>query len=327
MKPEYKKLINVLGEKRVQLNEPLANHTYMKVGGPADLFYLSRSVAELIKAVKAAIELKVPYFILGGGSNILVGDKGMRALVIKNRADKIAIKKFKGKIKNRKVALEKAGVIAESGVITNLLVRTTIDAGLAGLEYFLGVPGTIGGAVYNNSHFKSQLLGNCIEEVRVLDREGNQKTYTKEQMQFAYDYSILQETKEIALAASFLLKGSDPKKLWKKAEQFARYRSQTQPLNFPSSGCIFKNVGAKQGIYGQENQGLTSAGYLIEAAGLKGTKVGGAEVSQKHASFIINTGGATAAQIIELIKIVKKKVKAKFGVELELEVFKVGEFS
>ncbi|MCH7951371.1 UDP-N-acetylmuramate dehydrogenase [Patescibacteria group bacterium] len=326
MKKAYRKCVDALGKNRIQLNEPLARHTYMKVGGPADLFFVAQNSNELKKAVRAAMKLSIPYFILGGGSNILVGDKGIRGLVIKNRADKITIHKFKGRMKDKKVVVEKAQVVAESGVITNLLVRKTIEEGLAGLEHFLGVPGTIGGAIYNNSHYQKELIGNFVEEVAVLNTEGKEHTYKKSEMDFTYDYSILQETHETVLTSTFLLKGGNPRRIWKKAERFAKRRADTQPLSFPSSGCIFKNIESKNGTYGTNIRQYTAAGYLIEKAGLKGTKLGKAQVSEKHASFIINTGGATASEVVELIDIVRARVKEKFGVTLEMEVFKVGQF-
>ncbi len=326
MKNNFNTIIEKLGNKRVLRNEPLSRHTYMKVGGPADLFFVAHNADDIMLATQYAIEQHIPYFILGGGSNILVGDKGIRGLVIKNRADTIKIIKRKGKIKENRVDLKTAHVVVESGVITNLLVRRTIDESLAGLEYFLGVPGTIGGAIYNNSHFKTELIGNYVECVEVIGHTGKRKVYSKSQMKFQYDSSVLQKTHEAILSVTFLLKGGDKKILWKKAEEYARYRSDSQPLNFPSSGCMFKNVDTYKGKYGQDRDGLTSAGYLIDKAGLKGTRVGKAEVSQKHASFIINRGGATAREVANLIELVQAKVKDKHGVQLEMEVFKVGEF-
>ena len=326
MNPSFAKFVRLLGKTRVALNAPLAPLTYMKVGGPADLLYMAYSAQELTEAVRAAIRFKIPYLILGGGSNVIVGDKGIRGLVIKNRADHVVIKHFKGKGKGTSMAIEEARVVAESGVITNLLVRKTIDEGLAGLEYFLGVPGTIGGAVFNNSHFQTELIGNAVETVNVLTGKGDARTYTNRQMRFAYDSSALQKTREVITSITFLLKGGIAKELWKKAEEYAKYRAQTQPLQFPSSGCMFKNVDSRRGTYGQSKKGLTSAGYLIEQAGLKGTKIGNAMVSEKHASFIINTGGASAQDVLKLANLVRRRVKEKFGVRLEMEVFKVGEF-
>lgn len=326
MQKALKQLAKRLETESLRDDEPLAPHTYMKVGGPADLFLIARTKEELRRAVREAILLGVPYFILGGGSNILISDRGIRGLTIKNRTSNLTIQRFKGKVKAKSLAIQEARVEAESGVPTNLLVRTTVQHGLSGLEYFLGVPGTVGGAIFNNSHFKDELIGNAVASVKVIDRAGNEKTYTQEELQFGYDTSILQKTQETVLSATFLLTGVDPNRIWKKAEDFARYRAETQPLNLPSSGCIFKNVNAREGTYGQTRGGLTSAGYLIDKAGLKGTKVGGAMVSEKHASFIVNVGGATAADIYRLIGVVRDRVLEQFGVKLELEIFLVGEF-
>jgi UDP-N-acetylmuramate dehydrogenase len=326
MKHKYKNIIDLLGENRVSLNEPLAAHTYFKIGGPADLFVKANEVNQLSMLVNSCIKTKTPYFILGGGSNILVGDKGVRGMVIKNRANTIKIQKYKGKVKDKKINVEEAEVYAESGVITNLLVRRTIQEGLTGLEYFLGVPGTIGGAIYNNSHYKNELIGDRVDRVQVVDTDGNNKMYSRDRMEFEYDSSILQKTKETVLSVTFRLRGGDADQIWKKAEKFARNRSGTQPLNLPNSGCIFKNIKTKHNKKLQNKEKLTSAGQLIDAAGLKGTRIGGAMISDKHANFIINTGKATANDVVELISLIKKKVHNKFSVNLELEIFKVGEF-
>lgn len=320
MKNEFNKLIQELISNRVQLNEPLANHTYIKIGGPADLFFVAQSIEELTKAIHTAIHYGISYFILGGGSNILVGDKGIRGLVIKNRADKISIGKYTGRVKGKKLAIKDAHVDVESGAITNLLVRRTIQEGLAGLEYFLGVPGTIGGAIYNNSHYQNELIGNSIEKVYVLDKKGKQRNLSQEEMHFSYDYSILQKTNDIVLSASFILKGGDSDELWKKAEEFAKKRADTQPLNFPSSGCMFKNP------TDNKNNLQLSVGKMIDEAGLKGTTIGGVMVSEKHANFLINTGKATARDALRLIELIKETIKEKYKVDLEMEVFKVGEF-
>jgi UDP-N-acetylmuramate dehydrogenase len=322
----HKKLIEILGKDRVQLNELLSKHTYFKIGGPADLFFSAHNLDDLKNSVQASVNLNIPFFILGGGSNILVGDKGIRGLVIKNRADKITIHKFTGKIKGKNISVAEAQVTAESGVITNLLVRRTIQEGLAGLEYFLGVPGTVGGAIYNNSHFQDQLIGNFTKDVLVLDKNGDERLYTNKEMKFAYDYSILQETREVILSVTLILKGGNLNHLWKKAEQYAKTRSETQPLNLPSAGSMFKNPLKEKVDLEREQPTRISAGYLIDKAGLKGIKVGAAMVSDKHANFIINTGGATAEDVCELIDLIRKKVKDKFNVDLEMEVFKVGEF-
>ncbi len=325
MKNSYLNIIKRLGKNRVQLNEPLDRHTYIKIGGPADLFFIANNLEELTSAVRSAIKEKIDLFVLGGGSNILVSDKGYRGLVIKNRADKISFHKFTGKVHDKKAKIDAAEITAESGAITNLLVRRSIQEGLEGLEYFLGVPGTLGGAIYNNSHYQQQLIGDVVHSVQVLDNKGKEKVYTKEQMQFSYDYSILHKTKEIVLSVTFRLQGQESQKLWRKAELFARNRSETQPLNFPSSGCMFKNPEKEKDNY-TDTKSKLSAGYLIDKVGLKGTKIGNIKVSEKHANFMVNIGGATAKDVLKLVKLVQDKVNKKFGIKLEMEVFKVGEF-
>lgn len=320
MHKKYNRIINILGKERVLLNEPLRIHTYFKIGGPADLFYIANNAEDLFKATTVCLRQHVPYFILGGGSNILVSDRGIRGLVIRNRANKIKIQKLMGKVKDRQIDVQEAQVYAESGVITNLLVRRTIQEGLKGLEYFLGVPGTIGGAVYNNSHYKKELIGDRVKVVEVVSKTGEKKEYTKSQMKFKYDSSILQKTNEVVLNVTFQLSGGKTGLLWKYAEEFAKMRSDTQPLKYPSAGCIFKNLEEK------DKSTSKSAGSLIDAAGLKGVRIGGAQVSEKHANFIVNTGNATAKDVVKLIELIKGKVKNQFGVKLETEIFKVGKF-
>jgi len=315
--------IDTFGSARVKLNEPLSNHTYIKIGGPADILIQVNTRQELIDAYTLAKTHHLPIYILGSGSNIIVADGGIRGLVIKNRADQIKTVNFQGGVKDRSVKLASATIEVESGVITNHLVRYTIDEGLAGLEYFLGIPGTVGGAVYNNSHYQQELIGNHIKEVLVLTHRLKQKVYTQSQLKFAYDFSILQLTKELVLSATFTLAGGDKQQLWDKATGFAKNRAETQPLSQPNSGCMFQNLSPSQ----VEMLGASSAstGSLIDQAGLKGIQVGGAQISTKHANFVVNTGAATAADVKKLISLVKRRVKAKFGITLKPEVFFVGD--
>lgn len=309
----------------IRFDEPLKNHTYIKIGGPADILVDATKKEELIKAYKLAKEMDIPVFVLGGGSNIVVGDGGIRGMVIKNRADNIRVKQFLGGIKNKELKVAGAVLEADSGVITNHLVRYTIDEGLSGLQYFLGLPGTLGGAIYNNSHYQGELIGDYVKEVLVLDDQGNEKIYSHPQLKFKYDYSILQKTKELIISATFTLEGGDKEKLWAQATSFAKNRSESQPLSQPSSGCMFQNISESDArLLGIEN--LTrSAGYLIDQSGLKNTSVGKMAVSDKHANFMVNTGGASAMDVWNLMKLVKRKVKQKFGVTLKPEVFFVGD--
>jgi UDP-N-acetylmuramate dehydrogenase len=176
----YTFLIQSLGRDRLKFDEPLSKHTYFKLGGPADLVYEARLVDELVGAVQAAVMYKVPYMIIGGGSNILVTDSGYHGLVIKNKTSNISLKGFAGGVEKGKLDLKEAIVNAESGVPANLLIRYTLDQGLSGLEHMLGLPGTVGGAVYNNSHHLGKLFGDHIIEVEVLDHEERSKYIKKD---------------------------------------------------------------------------------------------------------------------------------------------------
>ncbi len=314
----YTFITQSLGVDRLKQNEPLAKHTYFKLGGPADLLYEAKTSEELLGAVQSAILYKIPYLVIGGGSNILVSDLGFRGLVIKNKTSQIQLKGFAGGVERGKLDLKEAIVQADSGVPANLLIRYTLDQGLAGLEDMLGLPGTVGGAIYNNSHHLDKLFGEHILEVEAIDREGKIKKYTQKDLQFSYDYSIFHKTKEIILSASFQLKRGDKDQLWGIANAAVQRRATTQPLGVPSSGCMFKNIPLSDTM--RLGLSTSSAGYLIDKAGLKGERVGGASVSDVHANFIVNDGTATSQDVLDLIKVVQAKIKAKFGVDLELEV-------
>lgn len=306
----------------IQTQVPLAKHTYFKLGGVADKFVEAKTKEDLIEAVRYAIESKLPYLVLGGGSNVLVSDEGFRGLVIKNRTSVVKLKGFIGGGGRGKLDLKEAIVEAESGVTANYFIRYTLDEGLAGLEDMLGLPGTVGGAVYNNSHHLDKLFGDHIIEVEVLDHVGKIKKYTNAECHFAYDYSIFHKTKEVILSASFQLSRGDKTELWSIATEAVKHRSSTQPLGLPSSGCMFKNISLSDRM--RLGVPTASAGYLIDKAGLKGLRVGGAVVSDVHANFIINDGTATSSDVVTLVEEVKHKVKDKFGVSLIEEVIKVG---
>jgi UDP-N-acetylmuramate dehydrogenase len=314
-----------LGKDRVVRNAPLKNHTWIKAGGNADLFFIAKSRQDLLDAVKVAHEQKTPLFMLGGGSNLLIRDGGLRGLVVKNRATNITLAGIKGGVVKGKTGIKEVSVKAESGVSINQLVRYAIDESLEGIEEFLGVPGTIGGAVYNNAHHLTHLIGDYISVVEVVTLAGEVKTYTGKQMKFAYDYSIIQETKDIVLSATFSLKTGDKAKLWALAEAALKRRRATQPLEKPSSGCMFKNISTADALANNTPNHTQSAGQLIDLTGLKGMKIGGAEVSTVHANFIVNNGGASASDVLKLSKAVIDRVKERFGVTLEREVFIVGE--
>ncbi len=316
----YSIIIQSLGPDRLKLNEPLAKHTYFKLGGPADLFYEAKTKDELASAVQSAILYKVPYLVIGGGSNILVTDVGFRGLVIKNKTTGISLKGFAGGVEKGKLDLKEAIISADSGVPANLLIRYTLDQGLSGLEDMLGLPGTVGGAVYNNSHHLDKLWGDHIIEVEYIDQEGKIKKYTQKDLQFDYDYSIFHKTKEVILSASFQLKRGDKDALWEISNAAVKRRATTQPLGVPSSGCMFKNIPLADAMRIGTPDTIQSVGYLLDKAGLKGLRVGGASVSEVHANFIVNDGTATSQDVLDLVKLIKTKIKSKFGVDLTEEV-------
>lgn len=288
--------------------EPLSKHTYFKIGGPAEVFLAVTDATVLTDVVRFAGKNQIPITLLGGASNVLVLDKGISGLVIHNKTSAIDI-------------LD-THVTVDSGVLTNVLVRKAIDAGLGGLEYFMGLPGTVGGAVVNNSHYKHQLFGEYVTQVTVVTPSGEKKTYTHDELQFSYDHSILQTTKDVIISIELDLKHVDKQSLESIALEATRYRAETQPLGLPSSGCMFKNAAIppekRDQFGGKESIG---AGWLIDHAGLKGMRIGDAQVSEKHANFIVNLGKATAEQVFELSTLVQRRVFEKFGVQLDREVF------
>lgn len=298
------KLEEKLGKGRLWVDEPLSKHTTFQIGGPARYYFEAQSKEEITEAVKLAKEIKLSYFILGGGSNILVGDKGFNGLVIKNKISGIRILGYKGNIsKFKSLNIQKVLVEVGSGVLINQLVRFTIEEGLAGLEGFLGLPGTIGGAVTVNAHWKENGREKRIENL-IVSKNYLEKTLV------SVIFGFTKEKKET---------------LWARAKQAVNYRQKTQPIA-PSAGCIFKNISKSEAMrIGTPNQ-TASTGFLIEASGLKGTKLGQVQISPVHANFMINLGGAKAKEVIDLISLVRKKIKEKFNVEVEEEILRVGEF-
>lgn len=300
---ELNKLEEKLGKGRILVNEPLSKHTTFQIGGPAKYYFDAQTKEEMIEAIKLAKKLKFSYFVLGGGSNILVGDKGFDGIVIKNKINGIKILGFSGRISKAKSEVKKVLVEVGTGILINQLVRFAIEEGLAGVEGFLGLPGTVGGAVAVNAHWKQDGREKRIEDL-IISKNYFEKTLISIVLCFT------KEEKEI---------------LWRRAKQAVNYRQKTQPIA-PSAGCIFKNISKSEALkIGTPNQ-TTSTGFLIEASGLKGIKMGQVQVSPLHANFMINLGGAKAKEVIDLISLVKKKIKEKFNVEIKEEILQVGDF-
>jgi len=289
----------------------LAPLTTFRVGGPAQWFVEVRSAAELVDTLRLAHAHGVPVTLLGGGSNVLVSDRGVSGLVVR--------------VHGGEVRLDAADrVRADAGVTVNGLVRWTIARGLAGLETWAGTPGTVGGAIYGNAHFRGQLIGDLVSSVRVASRSGDTRDVPAREMDFGYDRSRLQQSGEVMLSAAFAVSRGDVAALRESARASLAYRKRTQPLHLPSAGCVFQNPDPAHDPVPPDVP--PSAGALIDRAGLKGAGVGGARVSTVHANFIVNEGGATAADIRALIEHCRREVARRFGVHLRDEIVYLGTF-
>lgn len=319
-------LKQILGE-RAKENYPLGPLTTFKIGGPADLYYEARTADELLTAIQASRKYGIPVFILGGGSNILIADKGIRGLVIKNITRQILIKGVKSQKQGGKEQ-KTVFVEAESGVPMNLLVRFTVDEGLSGLHMHLGLPGSVGGALYMNSKWThpTGYVGDCVYQARIITKDGEEKIVPRSYFHFAYDTSSIQKSEDIVLSVVFSLIAGDKDSLWAIANESISHRKNTQPQGVFTAGCTFRNLSMTEALRAATPDGTQSAGYLIDHAGLKGVRVGDAMISPMHANFIVNTNKATAQDVIELIEIARAKVKEQFGIVLTEEIQRVGEF-
>lgn len=322
---------DALGPLRVFENEPLSKHTYFKIGGPTRLYFEVKNVDDLKLALSTAYQLKIPFVVLGGGANVLVSDSGFSGLVIKNMASGIRLIGIKGTIGKTGRGIKSASVWTASGTSMNQLARFTIDQGLEGLEFLLSVPGTVGGGLKINAHFeieRGDFLGNRLVSATLFSpKNGQIQTVDQTYFKFAYDYSKIQETGEIVLDAVFKLdRVEDSTVLWQRAMDNVKRRNSEQPIGVACSGCVFRNIDRADAIRLQTPNSTTSTGYIIESLGLKGTKVGGAEVSSHHANFILNTNSASATDVVELIKLIKQKANEVYGLDLKLEIFLIGEF-
>lgn len=304
-------------------HEPLARYTTFKIGGPADYFYDAKTKEELTAIIQLARREQLPLFILGGGTNILIGDRGIRGLVVKNSTQSIMIRGVKGSMSGKTVFVE-----ADSGVPMNKLVRFTLEEGLSGLEMQLGLPGSVGGAVYMNSKWTKPegYVGDPVYQATLITPSGEMKTVPREYFTFAYDFSAIQKSGDIVVSVTFQLNTGDKEQLWQVADSSIAYRRKTQPQGAFSAGCTFKNISKAQALAHATPNLTTSAGFLVDHAGLKGEKLGDAQISLVHANFIVNKGNATASQVVELIEKARMAVKEKFGVVLEEEIQRVGEF-
>lgn len=295
---------------RIRAGVPLAPLTTFRIGGPADAVYDATSGDDLANVVRAARKAAIPWMVLGVGANILVGDRGVRGLVIRNVGGRTA---FDGD-----------SATSDSGVIMRDLIAASIERGLSGLEHYAGIPSTVGGALWQNLHFlspapareRTMFIAEVVESVELLRPDDSRVRVSAAEMRFGYDTSRLHGSGEIALAAVFRLQAAERAVLDRVARENLEWRSARHPSLelLPSAGSIFKKI---DGV---------GAGRLIDQCGLKGFRLGGAQIAQVHANFIVNAGGATAADVRALIVHAQDAVRAKFGHELEPEIGFVGEF-
>lgn len=279
-------------------NEILAPYTTFKIGGPAKLFFAAKSNEDIIKAIKLARDLNIKYFILGKGSNILVSDSGFDGLVIK--------------MENQNFEIKDNIIIAESGLPLQKLLGEIIKHNLSGLEFVVGIPGTVGGAVAGNVGTTKEWIGSKIKKVNILDFENNVKEIPKSQCDFSYRCSKFKNNdKDIILSAEFKLDKSTQDKIQKLISKYLENRIN-QPTKQPNAGSIFKNPPEK------------AAWKLIDEAGLRGKKIGGAQISEKHSNFIVNTGNAKADDVAILISFIKQQVRDKLGIQLQEEIKYIG---
>lgn len=326
MRKAYQELLTIFGD-RVKEHEPLARYTTFKIGGPADYFFEARTQEEFVHVVQHARKHSIPLFVLGGGSNMLIGDKGIRGLVVKNATRNIVLRGMKGQMSKG----ESSGhvyVEADSGVIVNSLVRFTIEEGLGGLEMQLGLPGTVGGAIYMNSKWThpQAYVGDCVYQVTIINSKGELSAEPQSYFNFGYDTSSIQKTRDVVVSVIFVLQQSSKEKLWEVANMSMTYRKETQPQGVFSSGCTFRNISHAEAISASSPNLTTSAGFLVDLAGLKGKTIGDAQISPVHANFIVNNGHATASDIVQLIDTARSEVKKKFGITLTEEIVRIGEF-
>lgn len=312
----------LLAEFNPKINEVMAPHTYFKVGGPAEVYLELENHQQLVKTALLCQQHQLSFRILGGGSNVIVSDTGVKGIIIHYTNQAIEdLNQASGTSDQPPTYLVKAA----SGIKMATLVSQSVQLGYTGLEYFLGVPGTLGGSIFNNSHYLSDLIGSYVHRVQILSNDGHELWLTQAECEFGYDHSRFHTTHELVLAVEFALAKGDSASSQKKIIEATQYRAQTQPLGPPSSGCIFQNVPNDDRLRVLFPQFATKShvpgGYIIDQAGLKGTRMGGVSVSTKHAAWFINEGGATAQDVVLLINQVKRTVRDRFDIQLHEEVF------
>ncbi|EOU1487925.1 UDP-N-acetylmuramate dehydrogenase [Clostridium perfringens] len=295
----YKLLGEFYNEEDITVDSPMSEHIYFRVGGPADILVTPVNEEQVVNTLKLCREYNVPYFILGNGSNILVKDGGISGVVIKFN-------------KLNKITTEGNCVTAQSGALLKDVSRAALENNLRGFEFACGIPGSIGGAVFMNAGAYDGEMAHVIKSARVIDENCNIKNLTKEELELGYRSSIVMKKGYVVIEATVELESGEYASIKDKIDDLTNRRESKQPLEYPSAGSTFKRP---EGYF---------AGKLIQDSGLKGFSIGGAAVSEKHSGFVINKGGATAKDVLDVIAHVQKTVKENFDVELHTEVRIIG---
>ena len=298
----YNKLTDYIEAERIYREEPMKKHTTFRVGGNADYFVVPKTEKEVERIVGLCKEEGMPYYILGNGSNLLVGDKGYHGVIIQICKEM------------NEISVEDNFLNVQAGALLSRVGNVALEAGLAGFEFASGIPGTMGGAVFMNAGAYGGEMKDIIEKVYVLDENGAQLELDRDALDLGYRHSCIPEKKYIVTKVVLELVPRNEAEIRSEMKELNEKRAEKQPLQYPSAGSTFKRP---EGYF---------AGKLIMDAGLRGYQVGGAQVSEKHCGFVINKGDATAADICQLMRDVSDKVQAQFGVVLEPEVKMIGEF-
>lgn len=295
-------LVGILGADNVLVQEPMSKHTTFRVGGPADYFVTPEEEEQIRETIALLKEKDIPYYIIGNGSNLLVGDKGYRGVIIQ------IYKKM------NRIRTEGTHIYAQAGALLSKIANVAAGESLAGFEFASGIPGTLGGAVMMNAGAYGGEMKHVLANVLALTPEGEFQVFPADWLEMGYRSSIFSRNQAIILSAELELMHGEENEIRARMEELKEKRVTKQPLEYPSAGSTFKRP---EGYF---------AGKLIQDSGLQGFQVGGAQISEKHCGFVINKSNATAAEIAELMKQVADKVEEKFGVRLEPEVKRLGEF-
>ena len=298
----YEYIRTIVPEERLLFHEPMCHYTTFRVGGEAECIVIVQEEEELAKLITYLRQIEQEYFILGNGSNLLVGDKGYRGIIVKMGGPM------------EEVHVEGCRLVAKAGALLSKVAAFRTQDSLSGLEFAAGIPGSIGGAIVMNAGAYDGEMKQIVESVRVMGRDGQIMTLDNDTMEFGYRTSIIKNRPFIVLEVTLRLTSGDEAQIGTRMEELACLRKSKQPLEYPSAGSTFKRP---EGYY---------AGKLIMDAGLRGYRIGGAQVSEKHCGFVVNTGNAAAADIREVIEEVQERVQQKFHVTLEPEIIFLGDF-